>query len=204
MALFPPVAFLLLFASAASAEPPRPGELATRLAPTDSLGRRVPVPVPGRATLISFASPSNGEAVGAIAREIRVEHPELEVVSFIDVSSYPRLAHGWLQRAILKRQAGAVAETHAAFARAGKTAPPDLSERTFVIPDFEADAFARYDATDTDERPLMVLIGADAVVKAVFEARSLDVVRDAVGRALSGDGRAVAAAPPATATIVAD
>ncbi|MEN8158440.1 MAG: hypothetical protein ABFS41_00045 [Myxococcota bacterium] len=162
------------------------------------------MPIPGRTTLLSFASPSNGEAVGAIAREVRVDHPELEVVSFIDLSSYPRLARGWMRRAIVKRQAGAVLETLEAFANAGRTAPPGLAERVYVIPDFEAEAFARYAVADTGERPLMVLIGADAVVRAVFEARSLEVARKAVGRALSADARAMAAAASATTTIAAD
>ena len=174
------VAVLLLLASAALAEPPGPGERAVPLAPTDAEGRALSVPAPGRVTLLSFASPSNGESAGEIARAIRVAHPGIEIVSFIDLSGYPRLAHGLVRREMERRQRSAVLATQEAFRRAGKAAPPDLAERVHVIPDFEAATFASYGAGDTGKRPLMLVIGADGVVKGRFEAPSLDAVEAAV------------------------
>ena len=195
MALVPPIAALLLLAAAAAAGPPDPGQRARALRATDALGREIAVPIPGRLTLLAFASYSNGEAVGAISRELRVDHPEIENLSFLDLSGVPRVARGLMRQAIVMRQAGAVEEMREAFARAGKVPPNDLDERAYVIPDFEAEHFAAYGVLDTDTRPRMLLIGPDGVVKAVFEAHSLEAARSAVDRALAPETPAVAAAP---------
>jgi hypothetical protein len=195
MALVPPIAALLLLAAAAAAGPPDPGQRARALRATDVLGREITVPIPGRLTLLAFASFSNGEAVGAISRELRVDHPEIENLSFLDLSGVPRVARGLIRQAIVMRQAGAVKETREAFVRAGKVPPTDLDERAYVIPDFEAEHFATYGVLDTDTRPRMMLIGADGVVRAVFEAHSLEAARSALDRALAPETPAVAAAP---------
>lgn len=196
MALVPPIAvLLLLLASDAFAEPPAPGERARALRPTDSLGREIAVPIPGRMTLLSFAAYSNGEAVGAIARELRVDRPEIESLSFLDLTVVPSLARDFVRRAIVRRQAGAVEEVREAFARAGKVPPADLEERAFVIPDFEAEHFDAYGVREPAERPLMVLIDAHGIVKGVFEARSLDAARADLERALAPEAPAVAAVP---------
>jgi hypothetical protein len=195
MALVPPIAALLLLAAAAAAGPPDPGQRARALRATDVRGREIAVPIPGRLTLLAFASFSNGEAVGAISRELRVDHPEIENLSFLDLSGVPRVARGLMRQAIVMRQAGAVEEMRKAFVRAGKVPPTDLHERAYVIPDFEAEHFAAYGVLDTDTRPRMMLIGADGVVKAVFEAHSLEAARSAVDRALAPETPAVAAAP---------
>jgi hypothetical protein len=155
MALVPPIAALLLLAAAAAAGPPDPGQRARALRATDVLGREITVPIPGRLTLLAFASFSNGEAVGAISRELRVDHPEIENLSFLDLSGVPRVARGLMRQAIVMRQAGAVKETREAFVRAGKVPPTDLDERAYVIPDFEAEHFATYGVLDTDTRPRM-------------------------------------------------
>lgn len=189
MGCFPPLAALLLLATAAHAAPPAPGERAAPLAATDALGRELAVPVPGRLVLLSFASPSTGEAAGEIARALRVAHPDLEILSFIDLSSYPRLMRSFVQREIVKRQRGGVEQTRAAFAAAGKVAPEDLEQRVHVIPDFEAESCRRYGAGEGGRLPLMVLVGADGLVKATLEAPTLVAVRDAVTR--------VAGEPPA-------
>jgi len=201
MALVPPVALLLLLlASPVSAEPLHPGQLAARLTPSDARGRTLELPVPGRTTLLTFAGPSNGEAVGAISRALRVDHPELEVVALIDLSRYPRLLRGIARRAIVQREASALQETRQAFADAGRTAPSDLAERVFVVPDFEAACFERYGVRNSDARPLMVLVDAEGIVRSVFEARSLEHARAAMERARA---QAFALPPVAAAETVA-
>lgn len=181
MALLPPLAAaLLLLASGALAAPLAPGERAVPFASTDALGRAFAIPIPGRVTLLSFASPSNGEAMGEIARAIRLEHPDLEIISFIDLSRYPRLAHGFVRREIARRQRRTVEATRAAFLQSGRTPPADLAERVHVIPDFGAESFATYGVGNTAERAVMVLVGADGIVKALLDAPSLDAVQRAV------------------------
>lgn len=182
MRILPPLAVLLVVASAAFAAPPGPGDAAVPLAPEDALGRGLVVPAPGQVTLLSFASPATGEAAGEIARAIRVEHPTLEIFSFIDLSSYSRLVRGFVRREIAKRQAGAVEAARAAFAKAGKTAPPDLAARVHVIPDFDAEGCKAYGVGDTGKQPVMVLIGAEGRVEAIFASPSLAEVAAAVAR----------------------
>lgn len=175
-----PVALLLLAASSAFAAPPKPGDVAPPLAPEDIKGRALAVPAPGRVMLLSFASPSSGEAVGEIARALRVEDPELEILSFIDLSGFPGFMHGVVRRRIAKRQAGAVEATRAAFARAGKTAPDDLDARIHIVPDFDATACKAYGASDDGNQPVIVLIGADGRIKAIFANPALAEVKAAI------------------------
>jgi hypothetical protein len=178
-----PLACLLLLASPAAAL--EAGEAAPALAATDVRGRALAVPVRGRVTLLSFASPSTGEAAGDITRAVRVEHPELEIVSFIDLSGFPAFAHGFLAREMEQHHQDAVRETQAAFARAGKRAPEDLDAHIHIVPDFEAKSCERYGASDLRRRPLLVVVGADGRVAAVFdEALALAGVRAAVAAAL--------------------
>lgn len=158
----------LLLAFPARAGSPEPGSPAPLLSVEDVLERTLTAPIPGRVTLLSFASTSQGEAVGEVARALRVAHPELEVVSFIDVSAYPRLARGFVRREMAKRHGRAVADTRAAFVRAGKTPPADLDVRIHIIPDFEAASFARYGAAGDGNHPRLVLVGADGRIAAVF------------------------------------
>lgn len=153
----------------AHAGSPDPGTRAPPLAVVDVLDRPFVVPVPGRVTLLFFASPANGEAMGEIARALRVAHPELEIISFIDVSGYPRLAHGFVRRAIAKRHGRAVADTRDAFVRAGKTPPEDLDARIHIVPDFEAANFERYGAGGSENQPCLVLVDADGRIASGFD-----------------------------------
>jgi hypothetical protein len=182
-----PIAWLLLAASSALAVSPKPGDVAPPLAPQDIKGRALAVPAPGRVMLLSFASPSSGEAVGEIARALRVEHPELEILSFIDLSGFPGFMHGVVRRRIAKRQAGAVEATRAAFARAGRTAPDDLDARIHIIPDFDGQSCKIYGASDDRNQPRLVLIGADGRIEAIFANPSLADVRAEVTREMSSD-----------------
>jgi hypothetical protein len=181
--LLAPLASLLLLAAPAAAL--EAGDAAPALAARDVRGRPVAVPAPGRVTLLSFASPSTGEAAGEITRAVRVEHPELEIVSFIDLSGFPGFAHDFVAREMEQRHEDAVRKTQAAFARAGKRAPEDLDARIHIVPDFEAKICDQYGARDPGKRPLLVVIGADGRVAAVFaEAPALAGVEAAVARAL--------------------
>ena len=180
---------LLVFAvSSAFAAEPRGGDTAPVLAVQDVRGRALVAPVPGHVTLLSFASTSTGEAVGEIARALRVEHPELEILSFIDVSGYPGFTHGLVRRQIAKRQADAVEATRAAFVRAGKTPPDDLDARIHIIPDFDGRYFASYGASGDVNQPRMVLIGADGRIRATFAKPPLLAdVKAAVANEAGGD-----------------
>jgi hypothetical protein len=183
-----PLVLLLLGASSAFASSPKPGDAAPPLAPEDIKGRALAVPAPGHVVLLSFASPSTGEAVGEIARALRVEHPELEIFSFIDLSGYPGFMHGVARGQIAKRHAGAVEATRAAFTRAGKTAPDDLDARIHIIPDFDAKSCKAYGASSDGNQPMIVLIGANGRIKAIFaKTPSLAEVKAAVARETSTD-----------------
>lgn len=137
--------------------------------------------------LLSFASPSTGEAVGEIARALRVEHPELEILSFIDLSSFPGFVHGLVRSRIAKRHEAAVEATRAAFARAGKAAPADLDARIHIVPDFEAKSCKTYGVSDDGNQPRLVLIGADGRIEAIFPNPSLAEVRAAIAQEKGSD-----------------
>ena len=179
---------LLLAAYPAFAAALEAGDAAPPLAPTDIRGRALAVPTPGRAMLLSFASPSTGEAAGEITRAIRVEHPELEILAFVDLSSFPAVARGFVRGRIEERHAAALAKTKAAFAAAGKTAPADLDARIHIVPDFDADGCKAYGASDGENQPVIVLIGANGRIESIFsKARALGDVKAAVARALGGE-----------------
>jgi len=181
MRRFAPIALLLLVASSAFAAAPKPGDAAPPLAPRDIKGRALAVPAPGHLMLLSFASRSTAEAAGKITRAVRVEHPELEILSFIDLSRFPGFTHGVIEGQIMERHEATLNATRAAFARAGKTAPDDLDARIHIIPDFDATSFKAYGASDTGNQAAIALIGADGLVKAIFaRTPSLAEVRAAV------------------------
>jgi len=160
-----------------------PGDEAPPLTPRDIKGRALAVPHPGHAMLLSFASQSTGSAAGEITRAIRLEHPELEILSFIDLSSFPGFARGIVRGRIEKRHEEAVVDTKAAFAKAGKTAPADLDAQIHIVPDFDAESCKAYGASDPGDQPVIVLIGADGRIEATFtKPPSLDELKAAVAR----------------------
>jgi hypothetical protein len=182
------LAWLLLAALPTVAGALQAGDAAPRLAPRDVRGRALEVPAPGRVMLLSFASAATGAALGKLTRAIRVEHPQLEQLAFIDLSRFPAFLRSFLTGEIAKRQADAVRETQAAFARAGRPAPDQLDARTHIVPDFEAQHCAAYGAGDDAHQPRLVLIGADGRVKAIFaRAPALADVEEAVAAELSGE-----------------
>ena len=179
------VALLLLVAASASVAAPGPGDTAISLAPVDIRGRALVVPAPGHVLLLSFASRSTGEAAGQLARAMRVAHPELVILSFIDLSSFPGFMRGFARRQIEKRQESALKATRAAFAEAGKPAPADLDARIHIIPDWDGKSCQTYGAIDTETQPRFVTIGADGRIGAVFaETPSLPELEAALAKAL--------------------
>ena len=160
---------LLLLHSAASAAELRPGDASPPLALEDIKGRALAVPSPGHVMLLSFASRSTAEATGEITRAIRVDYPGLEILSFIDLSGLPGFMHAIARERMAARQEGAVKATQAAFAAAGREAPDDLDARIHIIPDFDAKTCEAFGATDAGNQPMIVLIGKDGRVKAIFQ-----------------------------------
>jgi len=162
------VAWLLLAASPAVAPAPKAGDAAPPLALADIKGRALTVPAPGRVMLLSFASRSTAEAAGELTRAARVEHPELEIVAFIDLSAFPGFMHGVIRGQVADRHESALKATRAAFAKAGETAPDDLDARIHIVPDFDATSCKAYGASDTGKHAAIVVIGADGRIKASF------------------------------------
>ena len=188
MRMLASVALLLLATSAAFAVAPKPGDPAPPLAAEDIKGRALAVPARGHVTLLSFASRSTAEAAGELTRAMRVEHPGLEIASFIDLSSFPGFMHGVVKGQIAERHEAALKTTRAAFAKAGKTAPDDLDARIHIIPDFDAKSCKTYGASDTGNQAVIVLIGADGLVKAIFaKTPSLAEVRATVAKETGGE-----------------
>ena len=188
MRRFAPIVLLLLVASSVFAAAPKPGDAAPPLAPEDIKGRALAVPAPGHLMLLSFASRSTAEAAGEITRAMRVEHPELEILSFIDLSGFPGFTHGVIRGQVMERHEATLQATRAAFARAGKTAPDDLDARIHIIPDFDATGCKAYGASDTGSQAAIVLIGADGLVKAIFaKTPSPAEVRAALSRETGGE-----------------
>jgi hypothetical protein len=97
-------------------------------------------------------------------------------------ASFPRFMHGVVRRRIAKRQAAAVEATRAAFTRAGKTAPADLDARIHIIPDLDAESCKTYGASDDENQPRLVLIGADGRIEAIFANPALSEVRAALAK----------------------
>ena len=90
------VAALLVSTAAvpALAAAPAVGDPAPPIAEKDIKGREVTVPLPGTVSLVSFTSKATGEKGGAFTRAVRLDHPDINIVSIIDVSSFLPQAFG--------------------------------------------------------------------------------------------------------------
>jgi hypothetical protein len=179
--------FLFLLLTPAFAFQPIAGSLAPKLDIKDVKDRPLTVPRAGRVMLLSFASQSTGVKAGEITRAIRVQHPDVEILSFINLSSYPRFLRGMIRGQVRSRQEGAVKEAQEAFKRAGKNAPEDLDAHIHIIPDFDASSCKTYGAMETSDQAQIVLIGADGKVKAFFaKTPSIDDIKAALKKELDG------------------
>ncbi|HVO31960.1 MAG TPA: hypothetical protein VMV18_14545, partial [bacterium] len=88
-----PAAVLLLLATPAFAAAPKVGDAAPPLDVKDVKDRPLKVPETGSVLVLSFASKSNAEEMGAVTRALRAQHPDAKVYSFIDLSGFP----SWLR-----------------------------------------------------------------------------------------------------------
>jgi len=169
------------------AAPPKVGDAAPPLSCRDVMDRPVAAPDAGSVMVLSFASRSTGEKAGELTRGVRVRHPDVKILSFIDLSGFPGFMRGLIKGRIVKRQPGAVKDARDAFVKAGKTPPEDLDARIHIIPDFDAKYCKAYGANDTGHQAKMVVIGSDGTIKAAFSTTpSLDDLNAAVDKEAGG------------------
>lgn len=135
---------------------------------TDAHKREVTVPPPGKALVLTFASKSTGEQAGNLLRAVRVAHPEVETLSVLDFSSYPRILRGTISKKVATRQTESVAASEAAYRAAGKTPPADLAARIHLAPDFEGNWCKLYGATGLGNTVVAVVIDKGGAIRARF------------------------------------
>lgn len=146
---------------------PAVGDAAPKLAVADVKGRAITIP-DGRVQVLSFASKSNGEVAGDVTRELRVRHPDVEVVSFVDLSGFPGILHGIIRSKILGRQPKAVRDAADAFTKAGKTPPADLDARIHIVPDFDEAPCKAYGANDTGHHYVLAVLTSAGTIAAML------------------------------------
>jgi len=134
----------------------------------DIKGRSIKLPVASHVTIISFASKSTAERAGELTRAVRVNFPNVVLVSVIDVSSYPSLFSGMVKSKLKTRHEEAVVEARTAFQKVGKTVPDDLDARIHLVPDFEQTWCKLFGAVETDATAYFALIGRDGRLKAFY------------------------------------
>ena len=160
----------LLAASPAAFAGPKAGDAAPAVNTKDVKGREIVVPAAGKPMVLAFVAKATGEKAAEINREVRLNHPEAEVVTFIDVSGYPGFLHGMVKGKISSCHDEAVKDDTAAFKKAGKPVPEDLDKRIHLVPDFDGKIVQNaYGAKDTDKQAHFVVIGADGKIAAAFE-----------------------------------
>ena len=174
-----------LLALALLAAPPAIGEAAPKVSTADVKGRALAIP-DGRVQVLSFASKSNGEVAGDVTRAVRVRHPDVEVISFVDLSGFPGILHGMIRSKILGRQPKAVSDAADAFTKAGKTPPADLDARIHIVPDFDETPCKAYGANDTGHHYVIAVITSAGTIAAMLPGDpSVDDVDAAVTKALA-------------------
>ena len=151
---------------------------APRMSIKDHRGQALDVPVPGRITVLSFASKSTADQASARCRAVRVAHPEVEIVEIMDVSSVPGFMAGKVEGKLAERHRTIVADTRTAFADAQKAPPDDLEARIHIVADWSADAFRAYGATNADDAVQIAVIDGDGGLVSFFNATPTDVDLD--------------------------
>lgn len=142
--------------------------LARRMAVTDHKERVLELPVQGKVTVLSFASRSTADRGSERCRELRVAHPDVEIVELMNTSSIPGIMAGKVKGKLAERHDTIAAETAKAFAAASKPPPADLEERIHIVPDWSGDAFAAYGATNTDSEAQFAVIDGGGAMVAFF------------------------------------
>jgi hypothetical protein len=146
--------------------PGRP--LAPRMAVTDHKERELEVPVQGRVTVLSFASRSTADRGSERCREVRVAHPDIEIVEFMNASAVPGILSNKVKGKLAERHESIASDTTRAFAAANKPLPADLDERIHIVPDWTGDAFKAYGATNTDNEVQIAVIDGDGAIVSFF------------------------------------
>src|SRR4051812_17223069 len=131
------IAALLLASPAAFAAAPAVGDAAPAVNTKDIKGREVVVPASGKPMVLAFVAKATGDKAAAINREVRILHPEADVVTFVDVSSFPGFLHGMVKSKMGARHDEALKDDGEAFKKAGKPVPEDLDKRIHIVPDFD-------------------------------------------------------------------
>jgi len=158
--------------------------LAPRMAVKDHKARELELPVRGRVTVLSFASRSTADRGSERCREVRVAHPDVELVEFMNTSGVPGFVASKVKSKLADRHESIASATTKAFAAANKTPPADLDERIHIVPDWSGDAFKAYGATNTDnEVQIAVIDGGGAIVSFFTSTPTAEELNAAVARA---------------------
>lgn len=175
-------------AETASATPGRP--LAPRMTVTDHKERELELPVHGRVTLISFASRSTADRASERCREVRVTHPDVEIIELMNASNVPGFLAGKVKGKLADRHERIIADSTQAFAAAHKSPPADLDERIHIVADWTGDAFKAYGATNTDNEVQLAVIDGEGRIVSFFTATpSTADVAAAISRASVAGGQ---------------
>lgn len=142
--------------------------LAPRMAVTDHKERALELPVRGQVNVLSFASRSTADRGSERCREVRVAHPDVEIVEFMNASSVPGILANKVKGKLAARHETLVGDTTQAFAAAHKPPPSDLHERIHIVADWSGDAFNAYGATNTDDELQVAVIDRDGVIVSFF------------------------------------
>jgi hypothetical protein len=164
--------------------------LAPRMAVKDHKERELELPVRGRVTVLSFASRSTADRGSERCREVRVAHPDVELVEFMNASGVPGILASKVKGKLADRHESIASDTTKAFAAANKTPPADLDERIHIVPDWSGDAFKAYGATNTDnEVQIAVIDGGGAIVSFFSATPTAAELSAAVARAHESSSR---------------
>ncbi len=164
------VAALLLASPNLFAAGPAVGDAAPAVTTKDIKGREVVVPAPGKVMVLALVAKATGEKAGEVTKEVRVAHPDVEVVTFIDASGFPGFLGGMVKSKISGRHDQAVKDNNEAFKKAGKTPPEDMDKRVHLVPVMDGKIVQnQYGAKDTDKQAHFVVVGADGKIAATFD-----------------------------------
>lgn len=141
---------------------------APRMSVKDHKDRDLELPVPGRVTVLSFASRQTADRGSERCREVRVAHPDIEIVELMNVSSAPSFMANKVKGKLAERHDTIVADTTRAFSAAQKAAPANLEARIHIIADWNGDAFKAYGATNTEAELQMAVIDGDGGIVEFF------------------------------------
>lgn len=164
---------------------------APRMSVKDHKGRALELPVAGRITLLSFASRQTADRGSERCREVRVAHPDVEIVEMMNVSNAPSFLAGKVKSKLAERHETIVADTKHAFTAAKKQPPADLDARIHIVADWTGDAFKAYGATNTDNELQVAVIDPNGdIVELLAKTPTAAQIGAAIARAGAGSTQA--------------